>query len=144
MPVARNSSAARPLSEMNTTPLIDVLLVLLVMLILTIPVATHSLEYPLPNDEQPEARINEVSNRLSVSATDQFLWNGSEIAPDALLSALRLTTRMNPEPQLQLAPDAQASYGASAELLRIVKLSGATHVGFVGNERHRSFATAQD
>lgn len=142
MPVARNSSAPGPLSEMNTTPLIDVLLVLLVMLILTIPVATHSLQYP----EWGKARgtINEVSNRLSVSATDQFLWNGSEIAPDALLSALRLTMRMAPEPQLQLAPDAQASYGASAELLRIVKLSGATHVGFVGNERHRSFATAQD
>lgn len=138
-------AALRPLSapmgEINTTPLIDVLLVLLVMLVITIPAATHSLDVDLPQCggacEIPPLEPNR--NLLALDASDRLLWNGAEVTRGELAAALAATRALPVEPELQFAPDAETSYEAAAHALGIVKASGVTRFGFVGNDRFRTF-----
>lgn len=130
-----------PMLDMNMTPLIDVLLVLLIMFIITIPVATHSVDIDLPQGDPPptDVIIDPVKNKLVLSAADQILWNGEVITPGQLRTLLNETTRMAVEPELQFEPEAQASYDISAKVLQIIKGSGVTKFGFVGNEKYRVF-----
>jgi biopolymer transport protein ExbD len=131
-----------PMMEMNMTPLIDVLLVLLIMFIITIPVATHSVDIdlpqPQPNDTPPP--IDPVKNKLVLTPQDQILWNGTAISEGQLVSTLGETTAMAVEPELQFEPEAMASYELSARVLQIIKTSGVTKFGFVGNDKYRDFA----
>jgi len=128
----------RPLGEINTTPLIDVMLVLLVMVILTIPLATHSLEYDLPADG-PGAP-NPLKNTLVVTADGQLLWNGTVTSDAGLAGSLAQVRAMSPEPEVQFRPEADAGYQRAAQALQIVKASGITRFGFADNEKYRTFA----
>jgi biopolymer transport protein ExbD len=129
-----------PIGEINTTPLIDVMLVLLIMFVITIPVAKHSLEVPLPADHvgPPPLEIL-LRNQVAVTAGDRLLWNGAEVNLAELSVLLAASARMPREPELQFAPDGQASYGTSAEVLRLIKSSGLSAFGFVGNEQFSEF-----
>ncbi|KRA81455.1 ExbD/TolR family protein [Altererythrobacter sp. Root672] len=134
------SSAGEPLREINTTPLIDVLLVLLVMIVLTIPVATHSLEYNLPSGEVTGAQPNPITNVLEITPEGTLVWNGRPTDEPGLVTLLGQVRAMKPEPEVQFRPDANASYRASARVLQIVKASGVTKFGFVGNEKYGTFS----
>ena len=137
-------SRNEPLRELNTTPLIDVMLVILVVLILAVPAATHSLDYDLPGVTPPvDVPVHKVRNRISISANDAVEWNGTRVDGPQLVAVLAQANALTPEPQLEFAPEAEASYELSAQVLRIVKASGATNFGFVGNELHRDFTRAQ-
>ena len=144
MAVAIAASAREPLSEINTTPLIDVLLVLLIVFVMSIPMATHSLDVPLPQEVQPPPlpTPHPVRNKVVLTADGAILWNGEAVSPGQLLAVLRQTTRYRVEPELQFEPEASASYDLSAEVLNIIKGSGVTKFGFVGNERYRKFGKA--
>ena len=130
-----------PMMDMNMTPLIDVLLVLLIMFIITIPVATHSVDIdlpqPTPQDNPPP--IDPVKNKLVLTPQDQILWNGTAISEGQLVETLRQTIQMPVEPELQFEPEAQASYDLSAKVLQDIKASGVTKFGFVGNDKYRDF-----
>ena len=144
MAFASAHSSGEPLSEMNTTPLIDVLLVLLMVLILSIPMATHTLDIPLPGDDPrpvlPEP-INLVRNKVVLTTPGEILWNGSEVSSRELFALLQQTARLPIEPELQFEPEADASYDLSARVLEIIKGSGVTKFGFVGSEKYRIFGT---
>jgi biopolymer transport protein ExbD len=131
-----------PMMDMNMTPLIDVLLVLLIMFIITIPVATHSVDIDLPQGNPPpqDIVVDPVKNKLVLTQGDQILWNGTPVDSGQLVTLLAETTRMSVEPELQFEPEALASYDIAAKVLQIIKSSGVTKFGFVGNERYRSFA----
>jgi biopolymer transport protein ExbD len=129
-----------PLAEINPTPLIDVLLVLLVMLILALPPTTDTLSYPLPSSTVG-APADPVMNTVSLTARDTIAWNGEPVSERQLAGALARAAALSPEPELLVAPEASASYDAAVHVLNLIKLSGVSNVGFVGNERYRTFGT---
>ena len=133
-----------PMMEMNTTPLIDVMLVLLIMFIITIPVATHAvnIDLPAPVDNPSNPPVDPVKNKVVLTTDNQILWNGNAIQQGQLVSLLQEGMKMPVEPELQFEPEASASYDLSARVLNIIKGSGVTKFGFVGNERYASFNKA--
>ena len=136
------SSAARtapqPMGAMNTTPLIDVMLVLLIMFIITIPVATHSVDLDLTRGGDVAPLFHD-KNKLAIDAQDRLYWNGQPVTEAETSSLLKDTLLLDVEPELQFEPDAMASYQVSARMLNTIKASGVTKFGFVGNERYREF-----
>ena len=134
-----------PMMEMNTTPLIDVMLVLLIMFIITIPVATHSvdIDLPAPNpNPPPEDQIDPIKNKIVITQAGEILWNGDPINEGELVRNLEISRNIDPEPELQFEPEQFASYDLSVKVLNIIKGSGVTKFGFVGNEKYRTFDKA--
>jgi len=130
----------QPMMEMNTTPLIDVMLVLLIMLIFTLPVATHSVDIDLPTpSNQPTPNVDPVKNKIVLTPNNEILWNGLAITDNQLVANLQQTLTYKVEPELQFEPEADASYDLAAKVLNIIKQSGVTKFGFVGNEKYRVF-----
>ena len=142
MAMSGGKDDGQPMTDMNMTPLIDVLLVLLIMFIITIPVATHSVDIDLPtpdNTPPPPDQIDPIKNKIVLTQTNEILWNGTPVQMGELVRNLQVTRDMTPEPELQYEPEGQASYELSADVLRIIKASGVTKFGFVGNEQYRAF-----
>lgn len=128
-----------PISDLNTTPLIDVMLVLLIMFIITIPIQTHSVGVELPQGVIELPPVNPVKNKVGVDADGAIRWNGATIDRLSLRQYLAASLRLPVEPELQFQPDAAARYLAVDEVLADIKRSGVTKLGFVGNERYRDF-----
>jgi biopolymer transport protein ExbD len=127
---------ADPMVELNMTPLIDVLLVLLVMLIITIPPQTHNVKLDLPGPP-PAVPMPEPSvNNLEITKAGAILWNGAPVAEPALREELRLTQQMDPVPELHIRPDPETRYEVVDRLLATIKGEHVEKVGFVGNERY--------
>ena len=142
MAMSGGSDDGAPMMDMNMTPLIDVLLVLLIMFIITIPVATHAVNIDLPqpdNTPPPPDQIDPVKNTIVLTQDGKILWNGDSLTQPELVRNLELTRDMQPEPELQFEPEPLASYDLSAKTLNIIKASGVTKFGFVGNEQYRTF-----
>lgn len=127
-----------PMMDINTTPLIDVMLVLLIMFIITIPVQTHAVKLDLPQstpqDNPPP--IDPIKNVVRIDQANTIYWNGTAVDPATLKSYLRQTTQMDPEPELHLEPDPNARYALVDQVLAVAKQSQVTKMGFVGNERY--------
>ncbi|MEZ5687279.1 MAG: biopolymer transporter ExbD [Caenibius sp.] len=144
MAMSGGKDDGEPMMEMNTTPLIDVMLVLLIMFIITIPVATHSVDIDLPSGENPppDVIVQTEKNKVVLSTDNKVLWNGDEVNTGQLVTLLKETTEMPVEPELQFEPEENASYDLSARVLNIIKGSGVTKFGFVGNEKYSAFGKA--
>ena len=140
MAMSGGSDDGSPMMEMNTTPLIDVLLVLLIMFIITIPVATHSvdIDLPVPSDS-PTDNVDPVTNKIVLTQPGEIVWNNEVISENQLVANLQETLNFAVEPELQFQPEAMASYDQSAKVLNIIKGSGVSKFGFVGNEQFREF-----
>lgn len=138
---APTGSDGTPMADMNTTPLIDVMLVLLIMFIITIPMQTHKVGIDLPQEQAlpPVTEMKPVKNKVVVSADGAILWNGSAIDRLTLRHYLAASLRMPVEPELQFQPDAAARYFIVDEVLADIRRSGVTKLGFVGNERYARF-----
>ena len=131
-----------PMMEINTTPLIDVMLVLLIMFIITIPVATHSVDIDLPSPtppDQPKPPVDPIKNKVVLTQDNKILWNGEEITDGELLALLKESLAYEVEPELQFEPEENAAYDLSAKVLNVIKGSQVTKFGFVGNEKYQYF-----
>ncbi len=130
-----------PIMDLNTTPLIDVMLVLLVMLIITIPIQTHAVKIDLPvnNPNPPPKTIDPVINKLTVDYSGTILWNAQPIDFVTLRDYLARTREMSPEPELHIQPDQNARFVVVDQVLAEVKRSKVGKIGFVGNEQYASF-----
>ena len=144
MSMSGGSDDGEPMMEMNTTPLIDVMLVLLIMFIITIPVATHAVRIDLPQATPPDQTqvIDPVKNKLVLTQANEILWNGAPTSQGQLVSLLAETRTLPVEPELQFEPEEYASFNIANLLLKIIKESGVTKFGFVGNEKFANFGKA--
>ncbi len=126
-----------PMGEMNTTPLIDVMLCLLIMMMLSIPPQTHAVKIDLPTPPPPDQiHIDPVKNKVYIAPSGAILWNGTPVTMTQLADYLEQTKAIQPTPELQLEPDAQARYVIVDQVLATIKRSAVGGLGFVGNERY--------
>jgi len=141
MAMSGGKDDGQPMMDLNMTPLIDVLLVLIIMFIITIPPQTHAVKIDLPQNAPPTDQpiVDPVKNRLAIVPSGVITWNGAPIDLLTLRQYLDQTKRMVPEPELQFQPDAQARYVVVDEALSVIKRSGITKLGFVGNEQYGNF-----
>ena len=125
-----------PMMDINTTPLIDILLVLLIMFIITIPVMTHAvkLDMPRPTNQPQELTLPVVIN-LEIDFDGTVLWNGTPVTVDSLDSYFRREAANDPQPELHIRPNKRASYDVVARVLAAAQRNGLLKIGFVGNEQ---------
>jgi biopolymer transport protein ExbD len=141
MSMAVGGNDDEPMMDINTTPLIDVMLVLLIMFIITIPLQTHAVKLDLPQDQpnQQPPPIDPVKNKIVITPQDQIMWNGTPISQEMLRQYLDSTQTMNPVPELHLQPDPNARYELVDEVLAVTKRARVEKMGFVGNEAYATF-----
>jgi biopolymer transport protein ExbD len=136
MQTTGSNDSGEPMLDINTTPLIDVMLVLLIMFIITIPIQTHAVKLDLPVNQQnnPPPPIEPTKNIVVVTAQGQVLWNGNPVSMPQLRQYLDITQQINPVPELHLQPEATARYELVDEVLAVTKRAHVQKMGFVGNE----------
>jgi biopolymer transport protein ExbD len=130
-------AAAEPMMELNTTPLIDIMLVLLIMFIITIPPQSHAVKLDLPGEVEVEP--NPIRNKVVVTDTGDLLFNGAAVTPLELTTVFERMAQLPRQPELQLQPAAAAPYGAVDDVLVRAKKADLTRLGFVGNEAYERF-----
>lgn len=125
-------------SSPNVTPLIDVMLVLLIMFIITIPIQTHAVKLDLPSNNQPQTpqQVDPVINRLEIDFLNDIYWNKQKVDLPTLRTYLNAAANMDPEPELHLKPDALARYEVVNRVMAEAQKAGITKMGFVGNEAY--------
>jgi biopolymer transport protein ExbD len=125
-----------PMMDMNTTPLIDVMLVLLIMFIITIPVQTHAVKIDLPIADNSPSNVDPEKNKVMIDPAGTITWNGTPIDLAQLATYLEQTKALPVEPELQVQPDPYARYIVVDRVLAVIKRSGVGKLGFVGNEQY--------
>jgi len=141
MQTTGDNREAEPMMEINTTPLIDVLLVLLIMFIITIPIQTHAVKLDLPQNQadQTPPPVDPIKNKVVITAAGVILWNGTPVNQVQLRQYLDISQQMNPLPELHLQPEPTARYETVDQVLAITKLAHVEKMGFVGNEQYANF-----
>ena len=141
MQTTSDNVQGEPMLDINMTPLIDVLLVLLIMFIITLPIQTHAVKLDLPQDTGPQdpPPIMPTKNKVVITATNQILWNGTPVSPQQLRLYLDATQQMDPIPELHLQPEPNARYELVDQVLAITKRAHVEKMGFVGNEAYATF-----
>ena len=134
-----SSSEAEAMCDINTTPLIDVMLVLLIMFIITIPIMTHAvkLDMPMPNNQPPPETRPEVID-LEVDFDGAVVWNGTVVGNlSTLENYLRQESGKDPQPEIHLRPDRRAKYGQVAVVLAAAQRNHMKKIGFVNTSEFR-------
>jgi biopolymer transport protein ExbD len=131
-----DESDAEVMVDMNTTPLIDVMLVLLVMLIITIPIQLHSVNLEMPSASAPMPSSEPQVVRVDVLPGGVLVWNGEALAGrEALEAKLAAAAAQSDAPEIHLRPDRHAKYDAVAAVLAAAQRHGLAKVGLVGSEQ---------
>ena len=137
MAMSSGGAEGEPMMDINTTPLIDVMLVLLIMFIITIPVQTHAVKLDLPqNSNSTPPPILPTKNEVAITNTDQVLWNGAPVDLVTLRQYLDASQTLNPIPELHIRPAQDARYEVVDKVLAVTKRANVTKMGFVGNEAY--------
>jgi biopolymer transport protein ExbD len=129
----QNSNGAHnvPMSEINTTPLVDVMLVLLVIFIITAPLLTHAVKIDLPQaSSQPAPEKPEIVS-ISIDGNGQMYWNDTQMVKGELKSKLESIANQTPQPELHVRADKETRYQILAEVMADAQNAGVTKLGFV-------------
>src|ERR1051326_5723662 len=122
--------------EMNTTPLIDVMLVLLTLLIITLPIQTHAVKLDMPSGNNPPPTVLPETVDLGVAFDGTITWNGQEVDRATMDSYFEDAASKNPQPEIHVNPNRLAKYDAVAKVLADPQRLGATHIGFSGIDQY--------
>lgn len=131
-----NSDEPEVMMDINTTPLIDVMLVLLIMLIITIPAQLHSVNLDMPVATTTPQKTEPMVIRIDIEADASVRWNGQVLANrQALEAKLSEAAALQPQPELHIRSHAKAKYAAAAAVLAGAQRAGLTQLGMVGSEK---------
>jgi biopolymer transport protein ExbD len=127
-----------PMMEINMTPLIDVMLVLLTLLIITLPIQTHAvkLDMPAPSQNQQQKLIQPIVVNLGVDFDGTILWNGTPVDRETLRSYFYDAAQQEPQPEIHLNPNKLAKYDIVAKVLADAQMLGVKKIGFTGLEQY--------
>jgi biopolymer transport protein ExbD len=122
--------------DINTTPLIDVMLVLLVMLIITLPIQLHAINLNMPTGNPPPPLVLPQVVKIDIDPSGTVYWNG-EVVPDraALEDRIKIAAAQQPQPEVHLRPDKASRYSVAAGVMASAQRLGLTKIGIVGSEQ---------
>jgi len=135
MAMSTGGSEGDPMMDINTTPLIDVMLVLLIMFIITIPIQTHAVKLDLP-PPSPPSNVKPNFNQVNIDFLGAIYWNNQEVTLPQLIGYFKATKALPEEPELRLKPDPLAKYDVVDRVMAAAQQAGVTKMGFVGNEAY--------
>ena len=127
----RGTAPSQPMAEINTTPLVDVMLVLLVIFIITAPLLAYAIKLDLPNERGAGITAAPETIRLSIDAQGGLFWNAEKIDDDALAARLTQAAGREPQPELHLRADRATRYERIAAVMAAAQQAGLTRMGFV-------------
>ena len=136
MAMAAATAEGAPMMDINTTPLIDVMLVLLIMFIITIPIQTHAVKLDLPPPNPLPQKVDPVFNQIDIDFLGNVYWNKTEVNLPTLSGYLKQAVALPEEPELRLRPEALAKYEIVDQVMATAQKAGVTKMGFVGNEAY--------
>ena len=128
--------ASQPMSDINTTPLVDVMLVLLVIFIITAPLLTHSIKLDLPSAQAPVSAETPQTIAVSIDGAGAIFWNDEPVpGEDELSRRLAEAAAKTPQPELHLRADRETRYQRIAEVMSAAQRAGIAKIGFVTDPR---------
>jgi len=136
MSVGNASGEGEVMVEMNTTPLIDVMLVLLTLLIITLPIQTHAVKLDMPSGANTPPLIQPETVELGVDFDGAITWNGQTIDRSTMDSYFEDAAKKNPRPEIHVNPNRLAKYDAVAKVLADAQRLGVVHIGFTGIDQY--------
>ena len=119
------------MNEINMTPFVDVMLVLLIIFIITVPVMKHAVNVDLPRASSQRQDAKPETVRLSVQADGTYYWNESKVTDEALPGLLRTEAAKNPQPDLHIRGDKAARYEFVAQAMGAAQVAGLRKIGFI-------------
>jgi biopolymer transport protein ExbD len=124
-----------PMAEINVTPMVDVMMVLLVIFIITAPLFTHAVKLELPTASSAPAPEKPESITLSINAEGKLFWNNAAVSIDELGTRFATAAQKKPQPELQLRADKSTRYEVIAQVMSAAQTNGMTKIGFVTNPK---------
>ena len=131
MAFGTQDDADEVMNEINMTPLVDVMLVLLIIFIITVPVMKHSVNVDLPRATNQPEQVKPETLRLSVAADGSYYWNGQTIADAELATRLQDEAAKEPQPDLHIRGDKEVRYERVAQVMAAAQRAGLRKIGFV-------------
>jgi biopolymer transport protein ExbD len=119
------------MSEINMTPLVDVMLVLLIIFIITVPVLTHSVNVDLPRASNVPNEVKPTTVQLAVNAKGEVFWNERQVSPEQLAAELKTAAAAQPQPEIHLRGDRTVAYEHVVKTMAAVQSAGILKLGFV-------------
>jgi biopolymer transport protein ExbD len=119
------------MNEINMTPFVDVMLVLLIIFIITVPVMKHAVNVDLPRASSERELVKPETVRLSVQADGTYYWNESKVTDEALPTLLQTEAAKNPQPDLHIRGDKAVRYERVAQALAAAQQAGIRKIGFI-------------
>jgi len=133
---SRSGGDPEPMMEMNMTPMIDVMLVLIIMFITTLPIANHAVNLNMPQQNNaPPPDVPPTVIKIDVDFDGTMTWNGEVVSRPQLEAKLSEAAAMNPQPEIHLQPNRLVSYKSVAAVMASAQSRGITKLGMIGNEQ---------
>jgi biopolymer transport protein ExbD len=130
-----SSGSDEPMMDVNTTPLIDVMLVLLVMFIITIPPTKHATKLDMPQQSNSTSTVEPTVINLVIDFDGKYYWDGEELSLTQIEERFKIESRRDPQPELHIRPDKWVKYNAVADALAAAQRGRMEKLGVVGMEQ---------
>ena len=125
-----------PMADINVTPMVDVMLVLLVIFIITAPLFTHAIKLELPNAQSQPAPEKPETITLAINGEGKLFWNNAAITREDLTARIAVASEKKPQPELQLRADKSTRYEIIAQVMAAAQNGGMTKIGFVTDPKN--------